>query len=71
MNMVTCQYTPYDLDTVFCANLSDDLPHTQLHVTAQNFVSIFGDPHEMKAMMKRAVFTFVVLHDHTLHKNEP
>ena len=71
VHMVTCQHTLDDLDTIFGTNLTNDFSHPQLHITTKNLVAIFGDPYEMIAVIKCAVFTFGVLHDHTFQKNEP
>jgi len=51
--------------------LADDFSNTVLQFTAKNLEAVFGDPNHMIAMIENAVFACVVLHDHTLQKNEP
>ena len=71
MHMVTRYNALEDLYAILCANLADDLPHAQLHITAQQLVAILRRPDQMIAMIENAMLSFVVLHDHTLRKNEP
>ena len=71
MHMVTRYNALEDLYAILCANLADDLPHAQLHLTAEKLVAIFRRPDQMIAMVENAVLSFVILHDHTLWKNEP
>jgi hypothetical protein len=67
----TLSYALDDLAPVLTANLTNDLPNPQSDVVMQNFVAIFGDPNQMITMVIGGVLAFVVLHDHTLQKNEP
>lgn len=59
------------VNTIFRANTPDDLTHTFLYITAQNFKSILRRPHHMITVIENTVLAFVVLHNHTLQKNEP
>ena len=68
--MVTGHNALDDLDTVFTTNMPDGLSNPQPHITLKHLVAVLGDPYEVIAVMKRAVLSFVVLHDHTLFENE-
>jgi len=50
--------------------LQTNLPHAQSDIARQSLDAVFGDPNQVAAVMKRAVLAFVVLHNHTLQKNE-
>jgi len=69
--MIAGQHSRDNLYPAFSANLPDDFPHPQPNIAMQNLVTVFGNPYQMITMIKRAVLAFVVLHDHTLFKNEP
>ena len=71
MYAITRQHALDDLNPVLGTNLPNDLPHAQPNIASQFLEPVFGDPHQMIPMVKSAVLAFVVLHNHTLQKNEP
>ena len=66
IHMVSCQHTLKYLDPVLAADLPDYLTYPQSDAPFQFFEPVFGDPHQMIAMVKCAVLAFIVLHNHTL-----
>ena len=59
------------VNTIFRANTPDNLAYTFLYITLQNLKSILRRPHHMITVIENTVLAFVVLHNHTLQKNEP
>ena len=69
--MIARHNTADYVNTIFRANTPDNLAHTFLYITLQNLKSILRRPHHMITVIKNTVLAFVVLHNHTLQKNEP
>ena len=69
MHVVAGQYTLDNLNTVFTANLPDDLSHAQPDVTLQNLVTIFGDPNKwnLNGRKVKALINMVRLGGEQLH----
>ena len=69
--MVTGQNPVDNVDAVFGAHLADDVPDPQTDVPPQHLETVLRRPHQMIAVIKYAMLACVVLHDHSLQKNEP
>ena len=69
--MIARHNTADYVNTIFRANTPDNLAYTFLYITLQNLKSILRRPHHMITVIENTVLAFVVLHNHTLQKNEP
>ncbi len=56
MHMVARDYAFDDVYVQFLANLPDDLADTKTERTLQQFVTIFGDPDDVIAMIENCVY---------------
>ncbi|SNZ18930.1 hypothetical protein SAMN06265368_2007, partial [Cohaesibacter gelatinilyticus] len=71
MDMIERKCSMDDFHPVLRTNLSQNLSHTQSYIANQDLVAILGRPDQVITMVENAMFAFVVLHDHTIQKNEP
>ena len=62
MDVVRRQHAVDDFHAELGTNLTADVTYTLLDIALQNLEAVFGRPHEVRSMVKNAVFSCVILH---------
>ncbi len=55
VDVVAGQDAPQDIDAILAANLPDDVAHTQPDIALKHFVTVFGRPDEVIAVIENAM----------------
>jgi hypothetical protein len=65
VDMIARQHASDNVNVIFRADLPDDVSHAQPDIAEQNFVTILRRPDQVIAVVENAMFTLIVLHEHT------